>query len=930
MEVPYARRAPSEDRLAGLWLEGLRAHWRTYALPVAFTATTVVLRYALTFWIGDRPILNLFMIPVVCSAYWGGPAAGLICTLLVALATGFWAIPPTRNVAVGQALDVVPWLCLILAGIFASVLSGKQSAVPSDPDAKPAPGQNVQRGMAVAIATLGVCLVAYLSVAPLHEQRLLISEASPLAQLGLIACGLLAIVFFARELLHIWRERIRRRRAELDLERFFMISLDFLCISSADGYFKRVSPAVTNILGWSVEEFLSKPYMEFVHPDDSAATEAEVRRQVQHGEKALHFENRYRHKDGTWRRLAWRSMPQPDGRMYASARDVTDLRKTERALIEVNEQLEARVRARTGELGHMNEKLSAQLEQLGLLSQVTRAIGRRQDEQSIYQVATRCLEERLLVDFCCICLYDAEANALMVSSIGVRSRSLAAELALEAQSRIEVEASGLAQCIQGRLVYATATGESPSALAQRFARVSLCSMVAAPLLIESKVFGILIAARIGAHGFNQGECEFLRQLSEHVALAANQAQLHTSLQQAYDELRQTQQAVMQQERLLALGQMASGIAHDINNAISPVMIYTDALLEREEGLSARAREYLEVIQRSTGDVAQTVARMREFYRQREPELMLLPVDLNELVRQVLDLTRARWHDIAQQRGAVISVETDLAPELPAILGSESELREALVNLVFNAVDAMPGGGILTLRSVAPDGALPRSAGTVRVEIADSGMGMDETTRAHCLEPFFTTKGERGTGLGLAMVYGSMQRHGAEISLDSTPGTGTTVRLIFPVAQTDADATQSTSAAAVILHRLRILVVDDDSLVVRSLTDALTNDGHVVTSESGGQAGIDTFLAALRQGNPFPLVITDLGMPYVDGRKVAAAVKAAAPATRVFMLTGWGQQLIDSGEIPPGVDRILAKPPKLREVREALASVPNPTRVGATA
>lgn len=924
MEVPYARRAHSEDRLAGHWFEGLRSHWRTYALPVSFTLTTVALRYALTFWIGDKPILNLFVIPIVCSAYWGGPAAGLICTLLGALATGFWAVPPTRNVAIGPTADIVPWLCLILAGIFASVLSGK-SAMPGHPDAKPAPGQTMRRGMAVAVASLGVFLVAYLSVAQLHEQRLLITQASPLAQIGLVACALLAIAFFARELLHIFRERARRRRAELDLERFFTISLDFLCIASADGYFKRVSPAVTDILGWTVEEFLSKPFMDFVHPDDRDATGAAVRKQVQRGEKVLHFENRYRHKDGSWCTLAWRSMPQPDERMYASARDVTELRRTERALMEANEQLETRVHVRTGELAQMNEKLSVQLGQLGLLGQVTRAIGRRQDEWSIYEVATRCLEERLLVDFCCICLYDATANVLTVSSVGVRSRVLAAQLALEPQARIEVEASGLVQCIEGRLVYATATSESPSALAQRLARVSLRSMVAAPLVVESKVFGILIAARIGAHGFNQGECEFLRQLSEHVALAAHQAQLHASLQQAYDELRQTQQTVMQQERLLALGQMASGIAHDINNALSPVMIYTDALLESEPGLSARAREYLEVIQRSTGDVAQTVARMREFYRQREPELMLLPVDLNELVRQVVDLTRARWHDMAQQRGAAIAVETDLAPELPAILGSESELREALVNLVFNAVDAMPGGGVLRLRTHAtPERAGAASTRTVHVEIADSGSGMDENTRAHCLEPFFTTKGERGTGLGLAMVYGSMQRHGAEISIDSTPGAGTTVRLIFPVAQTTADATQLSTPVPDIVQPLRILIVDDDPLVLRSLSDALMSDGHLVVSESGGQAGIDTFLAGLQQANPFALVITDLGMPHVDGRKVAAAVKAAAPSTRVFMLTGWGQQLMDSGETPPCVDRILAKPPKLREIRAALASLPDPT------
>src|SRR6202044_1050318 len=145
------------------------------------------------------------------------------------------------------------------------------------------------------------------------------------------------------------------------------------------------------------------------------------------------------------------------------------------------------------------------------------------------------------------------------------------------------------------------------------------SFVAAPLLVESKVFGALIAALKAPDSFSSGDCEFLRQLSEHVALAAHQSQLYEALQQAYDDLRQTQQAVMQQERLKALGQMASGIAHDINNAISPIALYTESLLEKEPGLSARARDYLSTIQHAIEDVSHTVARMRESSRQREPQ-----------------------------------------------------------------------------------------------------------------------------------------------------------------------------------------------------------------------------------------------------------------------------------------------------------------------
>jgi CheY-like chemotaxis protein len=207
--------------------------------------------------------------------------------------------------------------------------------------------------------------------------------------------------------------------------------------------------------------------------------------------------------------------------------------------------------------------------------------------------------------------------------------------------------------------------------------------------------------------------------------------------------------------------------------------------------------------------------------------------------------------------------------------------------------------------------------SVQLEVVDAGIGMDEETRRRCLEPFFTTKGERGTGLGLAMVYGAIQRHSANIEIESAVGQGTTIRLSFPI-PTAPTAGVEVSAGAGVVPPLRVLVVDDDPLVLESLRETLTADGHGVTTADGGQAGIDTFLAARAQGNPFPVVITDLGMPYVDGRRVSSAIKTAAPETIVLMLTGWGQRLVAEGDIPPHVDHVLSKPPKMRALREALA------------
>lgn len=563
-------------------------------------------------------------------------------------------------------------------------------------------------------------------------------------------------------------------------------------------------------------------------------------------------------------------------------------------------------------------KVHEQVERLNLLQQITRSIGERQDLRSVFQVVVRSLEDQLPIDFSCICLYHPAEHALQVTCVGVRSEALAQSFMMGEQAHIPIDENGLSSCVHGKLVYEADIAEVAFPLPQRLAQGGLRALVMAPLLAENTVFGILIVARRAAHSFTSGECEFLSQLSEHVALAANQAQLYSALQRAYDDLRQTQQSVMQQERLRALGQMASGIAHDINNAISPVALYTESLLETETSLSPRGRHCLEVIERAIDDVAATVARMREFYRQREPQLALSPIGANLVVQQVLDLTRARWSDMPQQRGIVIVLRTELADDLPMLPGSVGELREALTNLVFNAVDAMPEGGTLSVRTSCT-GVAGEAARHVMIEVGDTGVGMDENTRRRCLEPFFTTKGERGTGLGLAMVYGMMERHGASIDIVTAPGQGTVVRLAFPACAAH-EGNEAPDAAHAVPPRLRILVVDDDPMVLKSLRDILEIDGHDVVSADGGQAGIDCFLAARDRHEDFAVVITDLGMPHVDGRKVASAVRQYSPATPIIMLTGWGQRLAADSDYPEHVNCVLGKPPRLKELRRALNKV----------
>ncbi len=404
-----------------------------------------------------------------------------------------------------------------------------------------------------------------------------------------------------------------------------------------------------------------------------------------------------------------------------------------------------------------------------------------------------------------------------------------------------------------------------------------------------------------------------------------QAHSREELQSAYEELRQTQQSVVQQERLRALGQMASGIAHDINNALSPILAFAEMLLLKETGLTENSRKNLAHIRTSAEDIAQIVTRLSEFYRRREHKEELRLASVNRLLQQVVELTSPCWQAIAQGRGSGIQVQTRFEDSLPDLYCNESELREALTNVVLNAVDALPNGGWVKLSartvSLAGTPQPDTKASHLVIEVTDNGIGMDERTRQRCLEPFFSTKRQRGgSGLGLAMVYGAMERHEGQIEVQSELHKGTTIRLIFPLRRPPAPNPPSAPAAAEDLTSLRLLCIDDEPLLRELLKEILEFHHHQVETADGGQAGLETYHKAQALGRPFDVVITDLGMPGVNGRQVAEKIKADSPDTPVILLTGWGTMLEEREQGASEVDVMLSKPPRVNELVEALSQV----------
>jgi CheY-like chemotaxis protein len=347
-----------------------------------------------------------------------------------------------------------------------------------------------------------------------------------------------------------------------------------------------------------------------------------------------------------------------------------------------------------------------------------------------------------------------------------------------------------------------------------------------------------------------------------------------------------------------------------------VVGFSDIIMNGDFGLDVRGKKYLKYIRTAGEDIAHIVARLREFYRTRDDQETLQPISINVLAEQVVEMTRPRWRDIPQSNGITIEMATDLAPDISEMAGIESEIREALTNLVLNAVDAMPQGGKITLRTrMLQQTNGPKNSKRVVVDISDTGTGMNEETRKRCLEPFFSTKGKRGTGLGLAMVYGVIKRHEGTIDIQTEFGKGTTFHLSFPVRSHLCKETDDDNSVPI--QPMQILCIDDEPLLRELIKEILERDGHTVEVSDGGHSGLDEFRLARERGRPFDVVITDLGMPYLDGKQVARTIKQESPSTPVVMLTGWGALMKEDGSTPEQVDGILSKPPRSKELREVL-------------
>jgi PAS domain S-box-containing protein len=377
------------------------------------------------------------------------------------------------------------------------------------------------------------------------------------------------------------------------------------------------------------------------------------------------------------------------------------------------------------------------------------------------------------------------------------------------------------------------------------------------------------------------------------------------------EHKQQQKRAAQADKLRALGQLASGVAHDFNNALAAILGRAQ-LMRRQVQTEALMRN-LDIIQTAAEDAAATVRRIQTFARKSQDQEFEM-LDANDLLRDVLEITRTRWENEARMRGLHYDVSVQASEGLYTS-GNASELREVFVNLIVNAVDAMPQGGRLLITGA-------QNGERLSLRFADTGLGMTDDVRERIFEPFYTTKGANGTGLGLAVSYSIINRHNGQINVESETNRGTTFEIDLPAAvPTSVSVVQQQAQAET--HTLNILVVDDEQFVRETLADMLLALGHHVTVASGGREALESLANA-----DVELVFTDLSMPEMDGWEVAREIRRRWPLMSIVLVTGYGKgtDVIDGDQ--DLFNGFIAKPFDFSQIMETIAKATEGQRLEA--
>ena len=540
------------------------------------------------------------------------------------------------------------------------------------------------------------------------------------------------------------------------------------------------------------------------------------------------------------------------------------------------------------EFSQLYEALEARVNQLALVDDISRTVTASLDQNAALQAIVTQVPRAVPCQRLSLASYDSTNYTFTVRALWVASGETAIDIGTVAPIG-ETEAGVALRT--GRLHYVYDLAESLYTFSKLLAAEGMRSVVYVPIMSPEGCLGMLSLSRSAPRAFSAYDLALLASIAPHIATAFKNAQLYARAQQAYDELAAAQERNVQAEKLRALGEMAAGVAHDFNNLLSVSLGHMEILRTPDAPNFARSRR---AIIQAAQDGARTVRRIQEFGRTK-PEQHTTLVDLTELAEDVLQLTAPRRRTKVMENSGSVVTRQELRSVSP-ILGDAAELREVATNLILNAVDAMPNGGTLTLATGA-------DSTCAWLEVRDTGTGIPSEVRERIFEPFYTTKAKRGTGLGLAVSRSIARRHGGDLTVESTPGQGSTFRLQLPLPEALPEAPKTKKVPAKeVVGPLRILLVEDDQAVRNTMAQLLRLDGHQVDCAADGAEALSKF-----SPGRYSMICSDLGMPGMSGWDVLAQLRERDGGPVTVLLTGWGAQLEPDEARARGVDFVVPKP-----------------------
>lgn len=677
-----------------------------------------------------------------------------------------------------------------------------------------------------------------------------------------------------------------------ELDRFFSLALDLLCIADTSGHFVRLNLAWEETLGYSPEELRGRRFFDLIHPDDIASTSETVSRLAQ-GEKIVNFVNRYRHKNGTYRWIEWRSVAYQKTIIYAAARDVTEQREYELRLTHAN-------------------RLYA------VLSEVNRSIISATDRNHLFADVCRIATEKGGFKLAWIGIVDPESGWIKPAAQSGDHDGYISEINLSACDIPEGQGpTGLAIRSGSGSVCNELTENSSMALwMEKALKRGYRACSAFPLRQGGAIIGAFILYSGEASFFSTEEITLLTEISDDISYALDTIAGKQAQKASEQERQRLEDQLLQAQKLESVGRLAGGVAHDYNNMLAVTLINLE-LLKRQIDPDSPQRELLNEIEKASLRSRDITRQLLAFSRKQVIEPVL--IDLNKAIEQTL---KALSHLIGED----IQIRFIPQSELWTIRMDPSQFDQILVNLAVNARDAMPDGGMLTIETTTvrlDSGFCLKHAefkpgDYVMLAVTDNGVGMTTETLSHIFEPFFTTKEiGKGTGLGLATVFGIVKQHEGYVDVYSEPDRGTMFKLYFPRADEEDAPARKMSQQVRSGKKGTILLVEDDVLLRKSITSMLKALEHNVLVA-------DNPLSALSLLNEYShsidLLLTDVVMPGMNGKELQLKAEELRPGIRTLFMSGYTANVIaHRGVLDKGV-HFIQKPFASNSLNEKISEI----------